>query len=1127
MPSTATATSPDERPQLSATFTELTPFASSLFAGKKIFVDGTIKGVPDIKTWRAQRRTLATLDELFAYVAAGQRRNCCIIRGLAERQPGGVVLRRKVKKEDDPNDRGFRDVPQPWAAFDFDDITLAPGEDWADDPEGAVDSFVSTVFGSDVSYVAAFTGTHGLLRTSKTIWSGAYDFTKLRIRVFLMLDRAIGCAELKAWSRMVGADEAVARVIQPIYLARPQWLKRPGHDILEAIIGTHTCWLARREYDVAHVPDDLKTEARWQKAEGGGVGLGAVHPDVDTAILAIGDKIYPHLQGAVRLLLQQYPLPDGTDLQAHACAINDTLTARIDALADQVRANLASHKRRWDDLLERLQTDTWRWALWLLEHPTVIFAGERKPTARITIEAKPAPRAAEDALAKWRGRIVADIRFAFVAQIEHYQQHGKGTGAAPPVCVVRGPTGTGKSTAVRAAAVHLIDSGRCNVAIALPRHELGEEQLQAFSAEFPDRQVPAAIWRGYGAADPLEPGARMCRRFEEITAVLRAKVKASALCKQGKGATAMYCPFFFQCGYQRQKQQEARIWFVAHESLVHEKPKVLGEVSAIFIDESFIDAFLFGIDRPIEFAVDLLDTPLPRQYWNLASGRDALRQVLDQMPDGPVSRSMLARVFDRARCDELYRLEWRRKKVADIHPTMPAARLEEELQKVAAHNEEVENLAMLWRTIGEIIDGPHKLSGRLKLHTSAKGRRVLQRQGIRNLPESWGKTPVLITDSTAEIELIRAIWPQAMEKSYTDPLPMLHTRIEQVANRTFSKTNCAPPDEHADPGEDNGEQARTARRLYALAVAEALHFGGKPVGLITHKATEAWIRTNCRVPPWLRLAHFGEVTGRNDFKDVACLIVAGRSLPPAESVTRIAEGLFGEAIAQHDYVSVASPILTHPDQQGRNAVNRDQWHHPDARAEAVRRMACEGGLLQAIGRARAAQRTPDTPLVIKIWTDVGLGDWLGPVKTLLWTPPTLDEVMLAAHGLTLENTTHAATLAPDIVTSAHALRQARSDITRGSSERSVRFPYKNYYALGESDTPRTCEINPPHLDYVRYQLPGVGRKSYAALFLTGVGYISSAWLTEQFGELALFERPGSTDEWEITASSSAVRKGGR
>ena len=50
------------------------------------------------------------------------------------------------------------------------------------------------------------------------------------------------------------------------------------------------------------------------------------------------------------------------------------------------------------------------------------------------------------------------------------------------------------------------------------------------------------------------------------------------------------------CGYQRQKQIKANIWFAAHECMVHEMPKAFGDVGWVIIDESPLDAFMFGVD---------------------------------------------------------------------------------------------------------------------------------------------------------------------------------------------------------------------------------------------------------------------------------------------------------------------------------------------------------------------------------------------------------------------------------------------------------------------------------------------------------------------------------------------------
>ena len=64
------------------------------------------------------------------------------------------------------------------------------------------------------------------------------------------------------------------------------------------------------------------------------------------------------------------------------------------------------------------------------------------------------------------------------------------------------------------------------------------------------------------------------------------------LCKQGRGEKQVVCPLYDVCGFQRQKQVEARIWLAAHECAVHEMPKAFGDVGWVMFDESPLDAFM-------------------------------------------------------------------------------------------------------------------------------------------------------------------------------------------------------------------------------------------------------------------------------------------------------------------------------------------------------------------------------------------------------------------------------------------------------------------------------------------------------------------------------------------------------
>ena len=44
------------------------------------------------------------------------------------------------------------------------------------------------------------------------------------------------------------------------------------------------------------------------------------------------------------------------------------------------------------------------------------------------------------------------------------------------------------------------------------------------------------------------------------------------------------------------KRIKANIWIAAHECMVHEMPKAFGKVGLVMVDETPLDAFMFGVD---------------------------------------------------------------------------------------------------------------------------------------------------------------------------------------------------------------------------------------------------------------------------------------------------------------------------------------------------------------------------------------------------------------------------------------------------------------------------------------------------------------------------------------------------
>jgi putative DNA primase/helicase len=218
----------------------------------------------------------------------------------------------------------------------------------------------------------------------------------------------------------------------------------------------------------------------------------------------------------------------------------------------------------------------------------------------------------------------------------------------PPqvVKLLRGATGTGKSHKARVLAKdHVDETGKAAV-FAVPTHSLSDEAAAMFEREHGEH---AAVWRGRNADDPHQPGSKMCYRSIDAEMVSKHGLDIeNTLCKhKRKGMSPIYCPFHpfagqgGQCGYQGQKQP-SRIWFVAHESLIHEKPAAIGTVGLVIIDESPISTMLFQT----ELELDALTAPVDLNSLSgilLNAARRELHEALAALPEGYVKKSALER----------------------------------------------------------------------------------------------------------------------------------------------------------------------------------------------------------------------------------------------------------------------------------------------------------------------------------------------------------------------------------------------------------------------------------------------------------------------------------------------------
>ncbi|MFA7587286.1 MAG: toprim domain-containing protein, partial [Novosphingobium sp.] len=171
--------------------------------------------------------------------------------------------------------------------------------------------------------------------------------------------------------------------------------------------------------------------------------------------------------------------------------------------------------------------------------------------------------------------------------------------------------GLGKTSQVREQIIAALAAGRLGggkVVFAVPRHDLGEEQVEAFAVA----GIEAVLWKGRTAPDPKadRPDQQMCRDPEAQADALAAELSVEqAVCRVKRDGQTYLCPHYEVCGYQRQKRlaKSAQVIICAHDSLFHAMPKVIGRPALLVIDEGFWQSGLRGTDSPVQITVDSLD----------------------------------------------------------------------------------------------------------------------------------------------------------------------------------------------------------------------------------------------------------------------------------------------------------------------------------------------------------------------------------------------------------------------------------------------------------------------------------------------------------------------------------------
>jgi CHC2 zinc finger/Toprim domain len=673
-------------------------------------------------------------------------------------------------------------------------------------------------------------------------------------------------------------------------------------------------------------------------------------------------------------------------------------------------------------------------------------------------------------------------------------------GAEPAPILVGMGAGGGKSEVFIRAAILLVKALRergdtRNVFYGTPRIEL-HDSLAARAREIAAEIAPAlriAVYRGASAPNPDRPNETMCVELDALRAAQRRLLDPAKTICPG-------CSAGNTCGTNAQRSREADIWFGAHNMPHNFKPRAIGKLAARITDENPIGPALIGVgdpddpdssDPPLRLTLDTFrradrtDDAVDTERLIAARKTDLL--AFETMPDGPLQRAALiaAGITTDLQEQAIY-LEYATKVEPAIEAGMTFSQRVEAI-KTADVNSDLGRRVMYRREIVALLRSGQDVSSRIEIATvtGTEGPvRQLRMRGVRSVKREW-LVPTAVLDATPQPTLLRSIMPSLVRHDVGERLTAPHRHITQIADRAFS---LAMLDDEA-PSLKKLERARRAnnlKRVHTMLCRQILDHSPGRILIVAQKRIVERLQALGPFPGTVEWAHFGAVTGLDQWGDVRLLIVVGRPMPPPAAMERAAEALTGATVER---LPGWYPMRDAVHQMtGGTQIATEAVFHPDPIAESFRWRACEGEVIQTIERGRGVNRQTDAErLDVLVLNDLPLGL---PIDRLISTeevPARAEDRMLVSGGVALSSAEHGSIAYPTIWPNGSMLR---SRLKR------------------ERDQAGDKPWQPPAgFHRVEYRLSRIGSHWETADYDPAVVSDIRVWLTNTLGPLAELSAP--------------------
>jgi putative DNA primase/helicase len=505
------------------------------------------------------------------------------------------------------------------------------------------------------------------------------------------------------------------------------------------------------------------------------------------------------------------------------------------------------------------------------------------------------------------------------------------------------------------------------------------------------------------------------------------------------------CPLFSTCGYQKQFAAAPQVWVVA-ANLLFFAQELIPPPTIVVIDESFWRAGLrrfedreTGVAKPLPLGAIVgggrLSTLRRKLNRALCAQTERVEGLDIRGQQIGVERGSLERALTVEECIFARNQEYRYLPRPEMYPGMPRDRLRRIDKKSVEHSRR--NIAV-WEAVIDLLISDQPVSGRLCLTLDDDGLAAVCVNTVASINPQW-RAPTLILDATLPgIEILKAYYPTV--KIVGDIYVRApHARVRQIVGAPTTAKKLI------GIGEPRKTVERNRKRVLHHILKRNIDVGRAETLVVAQKGYADWLRQQ-QLPDNIHIAHFNALSGLDEFRDVRLLIVDGRTAPPPAVIEPLAGALSG----------VPAPTVLKPTQyQNAKQIAPAQWwwhrishepepgvcikcdHHPDPLVEDLRWQSCEANELQAIGRARAINRTVADPVDIDILADVRLPIRLDDVER--WQEPSAFAVMLATEGIVLNSPIDMVKVRPDLWASSRTAERAVREV--GGSRH---FPLEDY-----------------------------------------------------------------------------------